>query len=78
LQRAAIARALVAKPQVILADEPTGNLDSATSEAVLALLAEQVVESGAALMMVTHDGDVAKRAPRVHTLRDGRLEDGRR
>ena len=76
LQRAAIARALVAHPQVILADEPTGNLDSATSEAVLALLAEQVVESGAALVMVTHDRDVAARAPRVHTLRDGRLEEG--
>jgi ABC-type lipoprotein export system ATPase subunit len=74
MQRAAIARALVAKPEIILADEPTGNLDSATSEAVLALLAEQVVESGAALVMVTHDRDVAARAPRVHTLRDGRLE----
>ena len=76
LQRAAIARALVAHPQVILADEPTGNLDSATSEAVLALLTEQVVESGAALVMVTHDRDVASRAPRVHTLRDGRLVEG--
>src|SRR5438067_12751411 len=76
LQRAAIARALVAGPQIILADEPTGNLDSATSETVLALLAEQVAESGAALVMVTHDRDVAARAPRVHTLRDGRLEDG--
>ena len=76
LQRAAIARALVAHPQVILADEPTGNLDSATSEAVLALLSEQVVEAGAALVMVTHDRDVASRAPRVHTLRDGRLEAG--
>ena len=73
LQRAAIARALVAHPQVILADEPTGNLDSATSEAVLALLADQVVESGAALVMVTHDKDVAARAHVVHTLRDGRL-----
>ena len=76
LQRAAIARALVAHPKVILADEPTGNLDSATSEAVLALLTEQVAESGAALVIVTHDRDVAARAPRVHTLRDGRLEDG--
>jgi len=74
LQRAAIARALVAQPEIILADEPTGNLDSATSEAVLALLAEQVAESGAALVMVTHDRDVAARAQRVHTLRDGRLE----
>ncbi|HEX4820494.1 MAG TPA: ABC transporter ATP-binding protein [Acidimicrobiales bacterium] len=76
MQRAAIARALVASPQIILADEPTGNLDSATSEAVLALLAEQVKDSGAALVMVTHDRDVAARAPRVHTLRDGKLQDG--
>jgi ABC-type lipoprotein export system ATPase subunit len=75
LQRAAIARALVAGPQIILADEPTGNLDSATSEAVLALLAEQVKDSGASLVMVTHDRDVAGRAPRVHTLRDGKLQD---
>ena len=73
LQRAAIARALVAAPEIILADEPTGNLDSATSQAVLALLAEQVSESGAALVMVTHDRDVAARAPRAHTLRDGKL-----
>ncbi|HEV3227203.1 MAG TPA: ABC transporter ATP-binding protein [Acidimicrobiales bacterium] len=73
LQRAAIARALVAGPQVILADEPTGNLDSATSDAVLALLAQQVAEEGATLVMVTHDRDVAAAAPRVHTLRDGRL-----
>src|SRR4051812_25675342 len=76
LQRAAIARALVAGPQIILADEPTGNLDSATSEAVLGLLAEQVKDSGAALVMVTHDRDVAARAPRAHTLRDGKLQDG--
>jgi ABC-type lipoprotein export system ATPase subunit len=75
LQRAAIARALIAGPKVILADEPTGNLDSATSEAVLALLAEQVADAGAALVMVTHDRDAASRATRVHLLRDGRLED---
>ena len=75
LQRAAIARALVAGPEIILADEPTGNLDSATSEAVLTLLAEQVTQSGAALVMVTHDRDVAAQAPRAHTLRDGKLHD---
>jgi ABC-type lipoprotein export system ATPase subunit len=74
MQRAAIARALVARPTLILADEPTGNLDSATGETVLAVLAEQVAESGAALVMVTHDRDVAKRADIVHTLRDGRLD----
>ena len=76
LQRAAIARALVAEPEIILADEPTGNLDSATSEAVLGLLAEQVRDAGAALVMVTHDRDVAARAPRSYTLRDGKLREG--
>jgi ABC-type lipoprotein export system ATPase subunit len=76
LQRTAIARALVAKPTLILADEPTGNLDSATGDTVLAVLAEQVAQSGAALVMVTHDRDVAKRADIVHTLRDGRLDEG--
>jgi ABC-type lipoprotein export system ATPase subunit len=73
LQRAAIARALVAKPALLLADEPTGNLDSANGEAVLALLAEEVRESGVALLMVTHDADAAKRAGRCQTLHDGQL-----
>jgi ABC-type lipoprotein export system ATPase subunit len=73
LQRAAIARALVAKPALLLADEPTGNLDSANGEAVLALLAEEVRESGVALLMVTHDADAAKRAGRCQTLHDGKL-----
>ena len=76
MQRAAIARALVAGPDLILADEPTGNLDSATSEAVLTLLAEQVSNSGAALLMVTHDREVAARARRTQMLRDGKLVDG--
>ncbi|MEY2588937.1 MAG: lipoprotein-releasing system ATP-binding protein [Acidimicrobiaceae bacterium] len=73
LQRAAIARALVAKPALILADEPTGNLDSVNGEAVLALLAEEVRESGVALLMVTHDAEAAQRAGRCQTLHDGRL-----
>jgi ABC-type lipoprotein export system ATPase subunit len=73
LQRAAIARALVAKPALLLADEPTGNLDSANGEAVLALLAEEVRESGVALLMVTHDADAAKQAGRCQTLHDGKL-----
>ena len=73
LQRAAIARALVARPKLILADEPTGNLDSATGETVLDLLAEEVRDEGVALLIVTHDRDAAARAPRVHTLRDGRI-----
>jgi ABC-type lipoprotein export system ATPase subunit len=74
LQRAAVARALVAQPRLVLADEPTGNLDSVNGEAILELLLEQVAVEGAALVLVTHDADAAARAPRRHTLRDGRLE----
>ena len=74
MQRTAIARALVARPALILADEPTGNLDSATGAEILDLLIGQVQHSGAALVMVTHDNDAAGRAQRVLHLRDGRLE----
>jgi ABC-type lipoprotein export system ATPase subunit len=73
LQRAAIARALVARPTLLLADEPTGNLDSATGEEVLRLLEEEVGKEGTALLMVTHDLDAARRADRVHRLADGHL-----
>ena len=73
MQRAAIARALVARPRVILADEPTGNLDSATGAGVLDVLTAQVADVGAALLMVTHDEEAARRAVRVVTLRDGKI-----
>jgi ABC-type lipoprotein export system ATPase subunit len=74
MQRAAIARALVAEPELILADEPTGNLDTATGRTILDVLSEQVSDAGAALLMVTHDESAASRAGRVLHLRDGQLE----
>ena len=72
LQRVAIARALVHAPALILADEPTGNLDPATAERVLALLAAQVREHGAACVLATHSEAAARHADRVlHLTTDG-------
>jgi len=68
LQRVAIARALVHRPKLILADEPTGNLDPATAERVLSLLVEQVREHGAACLLATHSRTAAARADRSVTL----------
>ena len=68
LQRVAIARALVHRPRLILADEPTGNLDPATADRVLSLLAEQVRENGAACLLATHSRSAAARADRAVTL----------
>jgi putative ABC transport system ATP-binding protein len=75
MQRTAIARALVAEPRLLLADEPTGNLDSATGAAVLEVLLEAVADAGCSLVMVTHDEAAASMADRTLHLRDGRFED---
>ena len=72
-QRVAIARALVGEPKLILADEPTGNLDSDTGDAVLDLISALPRERGAATVLVTHDTRVARYADRVLGMRDGRL-----
>ncbi len=75
-QRAAVARALVNRPKILLADEPTGSLDRANAEAVAKLLAELNREEGVALVLVTHAPDLAARAARVLELRDGALSAG--
>ena len=74
-QRAAIARAIVTEPRLLLADEPTGNLDSATGEEVAALL-ESVHREGRTVVLVTHNESLARRAGRVVRLRDGRIDTG--
>jgi len=76
-QRVAVARALAKRPRLLLADEPTGNLDSATAVQLLNLLREASGREGCTVVMVTHDEDLARFADRVVRLRDGRIvEDG--
>lgn len=72
-QRTAVCRALVNEPAIVFADEPTGNLDSASGKAVLDLMLSLQREKGAAIVMVTHSGEIAALADRVLTLVDGRL-----
>ena len=70
-QRVAIARALVTEPSIILADEPTGNLDSSTSEEIMKIFEELHRTRGQTIVMVTHEADIARHAERVVTLHDG-------
>ena len=74
IQRTAIARALVNHPAVVLADEPTGNLDSEASRRVMELFTETVIREGASAVVATHDPDVVAQADRVYHLLDGKLE----
>jgi len=72
-QRVALARAFVARPPIVLADEPTGNLDTANGEHVLKLLLDLNREQGTTLILVTHDAAIAEHASRIVTMRDGRI-----
>ena len=73
-QRLAIARAIVGRPQILFADEPTGNLDSATSKVIEDLLFNYCKENNATLIIVTHDEDLAKKCQRVIHIKDGKIE----
>ncbi len=72
-QRVAIARAVITKPALVLADEPTGNLDHSSSDSVFELLLELKKEVGSAMIVVTHDREMASRFERVLTMRDGKI-----
>jgi putative ABC transport system ATP-binding protein len=75
-QRVAIARAVVTDPRILLADEPTGNLDTVTGDDVMRLLEQLNTDRGTALIVITHDPDIAARAPRQIRLRDGVIVEG--
>jgi putative ABC transport system ATP-binding protein len=72
-QRVAIARALVKEPKVLLADEPTGNLDEDTRDEIIALLEKLWQDNGLSMVMVTHDSSIARRAQRLGTMKNGKL-----
>ena len=74
-QRVAIARALASKPDILCADEPTGNLDSHTSEEVIGLLKMSVEKYGQTLVIITHDEDIAQIADRILVIEDGKVEE---
>ncbi len=74
-QRVGIARAIVGKPKILFADEPTGNLDSHTSKEVMDLISEEVRMNGHTMILVTHDRNIASYADRIVTIKDGNIED---
>ena len=76
-QRVAIARALVNRPEIIFADEPTGNLDSKTSDEVIALLKMTAKKYGQTIVMITHDDEIAQVADRILVIEDGQVVDFR-
>ncbi|MGN0696122.1 MAG: ABC transporter ATP-binding protein [Oscillospiraceae bacterium] len=72
-QRIAIARALIARPAIVLADEPTGNLDSASGEEIIGLLKSSIKKYGQTLVLITHDRSIAEQADRIVTIKDGKI-----
>ena len=73
MQRVAIARALIAQPEIILADEPTGNLDTKTGNEIMELLGQFNQEEGVSILLVTHDQELVKTVPRKVFVQDGQL-----